>query len=92
MPTRPVTGHIHAPDDTPLEGFGLTFTVDPSAYTGMAHYPTGAVSATTDEFGAYTVTLNTGIRYVVRFEEGTQFTVTVPPGEGATTLEEIRGA
>ena len=92
MATRTVTGHIHAPDDTPLEGFGLTFTVDPSAYTGMAHYPTGAVAATTDETGVFTVTLNTGIRYIVAFEEGTRFAVTIPPGESAITLEEIRGA
>lgn len=103
--TRTVTGTIHDPHGQPWPDCVLTFTLTPSRVTAHATLPYRAVTATTDETGAFSVELEVGVTYqvtetsallasgsTVRYPPGTRYEIVVPEGNTPISIETIRAA
>lgn len=103
MTTRTVTGVIRKATGEPWPAFTLTFTLTPSTSTMEASYPHDELTATTGVDGAFTVDLVTNVRYRVELTTlidasevhrsqlpGAVFSIVVPDGEDAISMERLR--
>lgn len=96
MPTRTITGTILHPDGTPWVGGQVRFTPTDDTFrlSPDQTFPVVAVQVTTDDAGAFSVALESGldVAYVVRLPSRRDtFNIVVPDG-GPTTLETLRAA
>jgi hypothetical protein len=96
MPTRTITGTILHPDGTPWVGGQMRFTPTDDTFrlSPDQTFPVVAVQVTTDDAGAFTVALESGldVAYMVRLPSRRDtFNIVVPDG-AATTLEVLRAA
>lgn len=95
MATRAITGTILRPDGTPWAGASVRFITTDDAYTVSPAntLPLYVVTAVTDEYGQFTVSLvaDLSVNYKVTLPDRSSFEITVPSGS-PTTLEALRAA
>ena len=95
MATRAITGTILRPDGTPWAGASVRFITTDDAYTVSPAntLPLYVVTAVTDEYGEFTVSLvaDLSVNYKVTLPDRSTFEITVPSGS-PTTLEALRAA
>lgn len=87
MSMRTITDTLHHPDGEPWVGAKVTFRLAPGSYTAAIAYPTDKVILTTDETGAYSVSLwcdEEGIiatQYSVTYPGSAAFEIDLPVGD-----------